>query len=82
MDTPYHRHSSSLLRQALAAETGRPLRVVGWYHSHPHITVWPSHVDLQTQAQYQTMERTFVGLIFSCFSLVSEALFVDLLVCC
>lgn len=24
--------------------TGRPVRVVGWYHSHPHITVWPSHV--------------------------------------
>lgn len=20
------------------------MRVVGWYHSHPHITVWPSHV--------------------------------------
>lgn len=22
----------------------RPMRVIGWYHSHPHITVWPSHV--------------------------------------
>lgn len=30
--------------EELAAEFGRPLRVVGWYHSHPHITVWPSHV--------------------------------------
>ena len=20
------------------------MRVIGWYHSHPHITVWPSHV--------------------------------------
>lgn len=28
----------------LAEMTGRPMRVVGWYHSHPHITVWPSHV--------------------------------------
>lgn len=24
------------------------LRVVGWFHSHPHITVLPSHVDLRT----------------------------------
>lgn len=24
--------------------TGRTTRVIGWYHSHPHITVLPSHV--------------------------------------
>ncbi|KAM9327138.1 lys-63-specific deubiquitinase BRCC36 [Gastrophryne carolinensis] len=47
--------------------TGRPMRVVGWYHSHPHITVWPSHVDVRTQAMYQMMDIGFVGLIFSCF---------------
>ncbi|KAB0338959.1 hypothetical protein FD755_025095 [Muntiacus reevesi] len=34
----------SLLTHRLAELTGRPMRVVGWYHSHPHITVWPSHV--------------------------------------
>ncbi|NWT70416.1 BRCC3 deubiquitinase, partial [Prunella himalayana] len=52
----------------LACEmTGRPMRVVGWYHSHPHITVWPSHVDVRTQAMYQMMDQGFVGLIFSCF---------------
>ncbi|NXK61036.1 BRCC3 deubiquitinase, partial [Sylvietta virens] len=45
----------------------RPMRVVGWYHSHPHITVWPSHVDVRTQAMYQMMDQGFVGLIFSCF---------------
>ena len=43
-------------------------RVVGWYHSHPHITVPPSHVDLRTQASYQTMNQDFVGLIFSVFN--------------
>ena len=37
------------------------LRVLGWYHSHPHITVHPSHVDLATQASYQTMDINFVG---------------------
>ncbi|XP_075369511.1 lys-63-specific deubiquitinase BRCC36 isoform X2 [Mycteria americana] len=51
----------------LAEMTGRPMRVVGWYHSHPHITVWPSHVDVRTQAMYQMMDQGFVGLIFSCF---------------
>ena len=43
-------------------------RVVGWYHSHPNITVPPSHVDLRTQANYQNMDRDFVGLIFSVFN--------------
>ncbi|NXW75301.1 BRCC3 deubiquitinase, partial [Hirundo rustica] len=54
-------------QQQLAEMTGRPMRVVGWYHSHPHITVWPSHVDVRTQAMYQMMDQGFVGLIFSCF---------------
>ena len=44
------------------------LRVLGWYHSHPHITVHSSHVDLATQASYQTMDINFVGLIFSFFN--------------
>lgn len=35
---------ATMRAEALAAEVNRPLRVVGWYHSHPHITVWPSHV--------------------------------------
>ncbi|KAL7853537.1 hypothetical protein AOLI_G00203810 [Acnodon oligacanthus] len=61
-----HIHSVIILRR-LAEMTGRPVRVVGWYHSHPHITVWPSHVDVRTQAMYQMMDQGFVGLIFSCF---------------
>lgn len=28
----------------MSVEVGRPTRVIGWYHSHPHITVMPSHV--------------------------------------
>ncbi|TRY71921.1 hypothetical protein TCAL_12871 [Tigriopus californicus] len=43
------------------------LRVLGWYHSHPHITVWPSHVDLRTQFSMQQMDRDFVGIICSVF---------------
>ena len=37
------------------------LQVVGWYHSHPHITVFPSHVDVRTQGQYQQLDAGFVG---------------------
>lgn len=53
--------------EKLAQKLNKPLRVLGWYHSHPHITVWPSHVDVRTQAMYQTMDPLFVGLIFSLF---------------
>ena len=41
--------------------------VVGWYHSHPKITIPPSNVDLNTQKSQQ-YQGTFVGLIVSCFS--------------
>jgi BRCA1/BRCA2-containing complex subunit 3 len=42
-------------------------RVIGWYHSHPNITILPSQLDLKTQLTWQQMEQGFVGLIFSCF---------------
>jgi proteasome lid subunit RPN8/RPN11 len=48
-------------------ETGVHTRVLGWYHSHPHITPYPSHVDLRTQAIYQLIDPVWVGLIFSVF---------------
>ena len=65
-----------LSRCAAAAEQftsqgGVRTRVIGWYHSHPHITVLPSHVDIKTQATYQMLDDGFVGLIFSTFNQVS-----------
>ncbi|KAM4660465.1 lys-63-specific deubiquitinase BRCC36 [Amazona ochrocephala] len=65
--SPEQLSAASTEAEMLAEMTGRPMRVVGWYHSHPHITVWPSHVDVRTQAMYQMMDQGFVGLIFSCF---------------
>ncbi|CAL8318072.1 unnamed protein product [Lota lota] len=66
--SPEQLSAASTEAERLADLTGKPLlRVVGWYHSHPHITVWPSHVDVRTQAMYQMMDQGFVGLIFSCF---------------
>lgn len=35
---------ATIFAEELANKVRKPLRVVGWYHSHPHITVWPSHV--------------------------------------
>ncbi|KRT79452.1 hypothetical protein AMK59_8513, partial [Oryctes borbonicus] len=59
--------TASTAAEQLTHKLKRPMRVLGWYHSHPHITVWPSHVDVRTQSMYQTMDPLFVGLIFSVF---------------
>ncbi|GMQ08850.1 hypothetical protein CsSME_00052412 [Camellia sinensis var. sinensis] len=60
--------AASAQAEIMTVATGRTTRVIGWYHSHPHITVLPSHVDVRTQAMYQLLDSGFVGLIFSCFS--------------
>ena len=63
--TPTHNHAHTHTHTHARTHT---LKVLGWYHSHPHITVWPSHVDVGTQADYQLMDDNFIGLIFSCFN--------------
>ena len=61
--------SATEAAEKLATKLKRPnIRVVGWYHSHPNITVMPSHVDLQTQFNYQRMDKFFVGLIFAVYN--------------
>lgn len=60
--------AASAQAERMTAMTGRTTRVIGWYHSHPHITVLPSHVDVRTQGTYQLLDSGFIGLIFSCFS--------------
>jgi len=54
------------LASGIAEQNGSS--VIGWYHSHPHITIHPSHVDINTQFQYQYLDSTFFGLIMSVFS--------------
>ncbi|XP_014662474.1 PREDICTED: lys-63-specific deubiquitinase BRCC36-like [Priapulus caudatus] len=66
--SPEQLSNAAIHAEILTAELKRPMRVLGWYHSHPHITVWPSHVDVRTQAMYQLMDECFVGLIFSTFN--------------
>ncbi|KAI8597117.1 JAB1/Mov34/MPN/PAD-1 ubiquitin protease-domain-containing protein [Dissophora ornata] len=58
--------------EEITQATGKTTRVIGWYHSHPHITVFPSHVDLRTQLSQQLMDQRFIGMIVSCFNTDSE----------
>lgn len=59
--------TASELAEQFSESDGAYCRVLGWYHSHPHITVFPSHVDVRTQSQYQQLDSHFIGLIFSVF---------------
>nr|XP_018904367.1 PREDICTED: lys-63-specific deubiquitinase BRCC36-like [Bemisia tabaci] len=59
---------ASVEAEALSKKLQKPVTVCGWFHSHPHITVFPSHVDVKTQAAYQMMEKGFVGIICSIFN--------------
>jgi BRCA1/BRCA2-containing complex subunit 3 len=59
---------ASTVAEELSALDGVPTNVVGWYHSHPHITVFPSHVDCRTQGQLQVLDKGFIGVIFSVFN--------------
>lgn len=45
----------------------KEMRIIAWYHSHPHITCPPSHVDVKTQGSFQMFDKGFFGLIVSCF---------------
>ncbi|KAF8692420.1 hypothetical protein HU200_039656 [Digitaria exilis] len=60
--------AASAQAERMTATIKKTTRVIGWYHSHPHITVLPSHVDVRTQGMFQLLDTGFVGLIFSCFS--------------
>ncbi|VEL18165.1 unnamed protein product [Protopolystoma xenopodis] len=59
--------NASDICESLSKNTGENLRVIGWYHSHPHISFLPSHVDVMTQYNYQAMDADFIGLIVSVF---------------
>lgn len=66
--SPEQLSAAAIEAERLASTLHKNVQVLGWYHSHPHITVWPSHVDVRTQADYQLLDPNFVGLIFSVFS--------------
>ncbi|KAK9792982.1 hypothetical protein WJX73_007358 [Symbiochloris irregularis] len=65
--TPEQLASCSGTADDMSKETGVSHRVIGWYHSHPRIAVFPSHVDVSTQGGYQMLDPGFIGLIWSVF---------------
>ncbi|KAI9288510.1 JAB1/Mov34/MPN/PAD-1 ubiquitin protease-domain-containing protein [Umbelopsis sp. AD052] len=42
--SPIQLHLAVVEAEKIEKELGRQICVVGWYHSHPHITVFPSHI--------------------------------------
>lgn len=62
-----HLAAASTIAERLMDAESCQQNVLGWYHSHPHITVYPSHVDVKTQGCMQMLDSNFVGLIFSVF---------------
>uniref|UniRef100_A0A2L2YIJ2 Lys-63-specific deubiquitinase n=1 Tax=Parasteatoda tepidariorum TaxID=114398 RepID=A0A2L2YIJ2_PARTP len=66
--SPEQLSNASTEAEKLACILKRPVRVVGWYHSHPKLTVYPSLVDVCTQESYQLMDEGFIGMIFSVFN--------------
>ena len=68
VDTRLAVKCGSLRGASMWCSAERPSLAKTWYHSHPHITVLPSHVDVRTQGAWQLMDDTFVGLIFSVFN--------------
>jgi BRCA1/BRCA2-containing complex subunit 3 len=45
--SPEQLTAASSEAEKLSEELKKRTRVIGWYHSHPHITVLPSHVGTQ-----------------------------------
>ncbi|KAI9338476.1 JAB1/Mov34/MPN/PAD-1 ubiquitin protease-domain-containing protein [Obelidium mucronatum] len=60
--------SSEQLSEAISYAEATETAVIGWAHSHPHITVLPSHVDLRCQRDQQMLSESFIGLILSVFN--------------
>lgn len=68
--SPEQLASAMAVAEKLSEGGQTKVRVIGWYHSHPHITVLPSHVDVRTQGSYQMLDEGFIGIILSTFNQV------------
>ncbi|KAG6382818.1 hypothetical protein SASPL_157475 [Salvia splendens] len=56
-----------LLWILMTMATGTTTRVIGWYHSHPHITVLPSHVEpMDSGALFSSKFKTLSGTRLTC----------------
>lgn len=62
---------ASTYAEQLAKELEKPMQVLGWYHSHPHITVWPSHVGKKSKS-FQFAYSTLINFRFAYPSNLSD----------
>ncbi|CAO3698569.1 unnamed protein product [Rhizopus stolonifer] len=69
---PENLHLAAIQAEELGKQMNQDMMVIGWYHSHPHITVFPSHIDVRTQLSQQLMDNRFFGIIVSCFDTTSD----------
>lgn len=60
--SPEQMAQCTAMAERLTTSTGVRTRVIGWYHSHPHITVLPSHVDVHTQVGKPFVTNTQDGV--------------------
>lgn len=54
--------------EKLSNDLNKNYFIIGWYHSHPRITVLPSLVDIKTQNMYEMMDKNFIGIIVSVYN--------------
>jgi proteasome lid subunit RPN8/RPN11 len=74
--SPEQLTNAAIQADKLTHELGQPMRVLGWYHSHPHITVWPSHVGKNL------FSRTLLIIIYVFCGAMKKARFCDIQFSC
>lgn len=55
---------ATIYAEELKLRLKRDMRILGWYHSHPHITVWPSHVGKRDGGKNNHKLRVYKYIFF------------------
>jgi len=58
-------------------QTGRPEKVVGWYHSHPGFGCWLSGVDINTQQSFEALHPRSVAVVVDPIQSVKGKVVID-----
>jgi 26S proteasome regulatory subunit N11 len=61
----------------MLAQTGRPERVVGWYHSHPGFGCWLSGIDMATQQMFEKQNARAVAVVIDPVQSVKGKVVID-----
>jgi len=72
VDPVYQTKMLDMLKQ-----TGRPEKVVGWYHSHPGFGPWLSGVDINTQQSFEALNERAVAVVVDPIQSVKGKVVID-----